>query len=213
MPLYPFSVVLALILTGVGIFLSVWGKNIPEKLGDMYVGRMIAHSVPLFYLMYITLYTIVPDTFYRGTQIVILFSIYLLAMSKREYLVRFLLLFSLLGVFFARPQFRTFTEHHYETSEIKEEWHALHEDLKQVMTANPNGELWENTVSMYTMEPKAIMAIPVGLAENFVLTEGTFSSEPGYLFFSKADPAISDPASSHSPEIIIFLASSIASFV
>ena len=47
---------------------------------------------------------------------------------------------------------------------------------------------------MYTMEPKAIMAIPVGLAENFVLTEGTFSSEPGYLFFSKADPAISDPA-------------------
>ena len=47
---------------------------------------------------------------------------------------------------------------------------------------------------MYTMEPKAIMAIPVGLAENFVLTEGTFSSEPGYLFFSKADPSLSDPA-------------------
>ena len=194
MPLYPFSVVLALILTGIGIFLSVWGKNIPEKLGDMYVGRMIAHSVPLFYLMYMTLYTIVPDTFYRGTQIVILFSIYLLAMSKREYLVRFLLLFSLLGVFFARPQFRTFMEHHYETSEIKEEWHALHEDLKQVMTADKEGELWENTVLMYTMEPKAIMAIPVGFAENFVLTEGTFSSEPGYLFFSKADPASSDPA-------------------
>ncbi|MBR4580409.1 MAG: hypothetical protein IKO32_04165 [Lachnospiraceae bacterium] len=193
MPLYPYSVVLALILAGIGIFLSVWGKNIPEKKNDVYVGRMIAHSVPLFYLMYMTLYTIVPDTFYRGTQIVIVFSLYLIATSKREYLVRFLLLFSLLGMFLARPQLSLFTEHHYETSQNKEEWKELRADLSKVMDAKKGAPLWDNTVLMYTMEPKAIMAIPVGFAENFVLTEGTFSSEPGYLFFSKANPIDSDP--------------------
>ena len=194
MPLYPFSVVLALILTGVGIFLAVWGKNVPEKIGDLYIGRMVAHSVPLFYLMYMTLYTIVPDTFYRGTQIVILFSFWLLAMSKREYLVRFLLLFSILGIFFARPQYRIFEEHHYETSQTKEEWRALRDDLGDVMEVRPDGSLWENTVLMYTMEPKAILAIPTGFAENFVLTDGTFTTEPSWLFFSKADPNECDPA-------------------
>ena len=41
---------------------------------------------------------------------------------------------------------------------------------------------------MYTMEPKAICAVPVGLAQNYVLTDGVFSNEPGYLFFSKKEP-------------------------
>jgi len=193
MPLYPYSVLFALLLLGIGIFLAVWGKNNPEKADDLYVGRMIAHSVALFYLMYLTLYTIVPDTFYRGTQIVVLFSMYLMAMSKREYLVRLLLLVALIGFAFAKPQFKTFTEHRYETSEIREEWNELKEDLSASMSADSKKDLWDNTVLMYTMEPKVIAAVPVGLAENFVLTEGTFSSEPGYLFFSKADPEDCDP--------------------
>ena len=187
-PLYPYSVIFALILIGIGVFLAIWGKSNPEKAEDVYVGRMIAHSVALFYLMYLTLYTIVPDTFYRGTQIVILFSMYLLAMCKREYLVRFMLLLSLLGFAFARPQFKEFSEGHYVYSEQKEEWNALKDNLAKVMKADPEKDLWDNTVLMYTMEPKAISAIPAGLAENFVLSADQFSAECGYLFFSKADP-------------------------
>ena len=192
MPLYPYSVVFAVILIGIGIFLSVWGRSNPEKTDDVYIGRMIAHSVALFYLMYLTLYTIVPDTFYRGTQIVVLFSMYLMAMVKREYIVRFLLLLSLLGIAFARPQFKTFSAHHYEASVQKEEWNTLRKKLEGAIKADTKKDLWDNTVLMYTMEPKAIMAIPVGLAENFVLTDGAFSSECGYLFFAKGDPAAYD---------------------
>ena len=194
MPLYPYSVLFAVCLIGIGIFLSVWGKNSPEKAGDVCLGRMIAHSVSLFYIMYMTLYTIVPDTFYRGTQIVILFSLYLLALSKREYLVRFLILFSLVGLALAKPQYKVFTDHHYETSKTKQEWETLRDNLSSVMKADPGKGLWENTVLMYTMEPKAISAIPAGIAENFVLTKETYSKECGYLFFCKENPEDTDPA-------------------
>ena len=193
MPLYPYSVIFAISLVVVGLFLAIWGKNIPEKWEDVHIGRMVAHSVAIFYAMYITLYTIVPDTFYRGTQIVVIFSLYLIAMCKREYLVRFFLLFSLMGMFLAKPQFSAFMDHHYETSRAAGEWKALRSDLEEVVSVDKNAGLWDNTVLMYTMEPKAISAIPVGLSENFVLTEGTFSGEPKYLFFSKANPEDTDP--------------------
>ena len=193
-PLYPYSVLLAIALIAIGIFFIVRGKSNPEKKDDAYLGRMIAHSVAIFYLMYMTLYTIVPDTFYRGTAIVIIFSLYLAAMSKREYIVRFLLLFSLAGIFLMRPQYRMFTEHHYEASANKAEWNALSDDFSEVMAADTGKDLWDNTILMYTMEPKVICALPVGLSQNYVLTDGVFSNEPGYLFFSKKEPEDSDPA-------------------
>ena len=187
-PLYPYSVILALLLIGIGIFFVLRGNKNPERKEDLYLGRMIAHSVSLYYLMYLTLYTIVPDTFYRGTAIVIIFSLYLAAMSKREYIVRLLLLVSLAGVFLMKPQIQYFTEHHYEASKVKNEWKACSEKLDEALEVDTEKSLWDNTVLMYTMEPKAICAVPVGLAQNYVLTDGVFSNEPGYLFFSKKEP-------------------------
>ena len=43
------------------------------------------------------------------------------------------------------------------------------------------------------MEPKAICAVPVGPAENFVLEEGTFSENPEYLLFSKLSSEEANP--------------------
>lgn len=192
-PIYPYSVVLALIMIGVGLFMALRGKTNPEKKEDAYLGRMIAHSVMLFYVMYMSLYTILPDTFYRGTQIVILFSLYLLAMSKREYLVRLLLLVSLTGVFLSAGRFRYFTTDRYTASTGTAEWKELSEEWSAVLKADPSADKWDNTVLMYTMEPKAICAVPVGLAENFVLEEGTFSEEPGYLLFSKLSAEEANP--------------------
>ena len=192
-PLYPYSVLLALALLGVGCFMAARGRKNPERKEDEYLGRMIAHSVALFYLMYLTLYTIVPDTFYRGTQIVVIFSLYLIAMAKREYLVRFLLFFALIGVFLIRPQYRTFTENRYEASKNKQEWNALAKDWADVMKPDPAKSKWDNTVLMYTMEPKAILAVPAGMGENFVLSDGVFCEDAGYLLFSKENPEDCDP--------------------
>lgn len=184
-PIYLYSVVLALIIIGIGLFMILRGKANPEKKEDSYLGKIIAHSVMLFYVMYMTLYTILPDTFYRGTQIVIMFSLYLLAMSKREYLVRFLLIVCLAGVFLSTGRFRYFTAERYTHSATAGEWKELREDFGEVLQADPSAGKWDNTVLMYTMEPKVICAIPVGLAENFVLEEGTFSEDAKYLLFCK----------------------------
>ena len=192
-PIYPYSVILALVMIGVGLFMAFRGKANPEKKDDAYLGRMIAHSVALFYAMYMTLYTILPDTFYRGTQIVILFSLYLLAMCKREYLVRLLLLVSLAGVFLSAGRFRYFTADRYAHSAVQAEWNTLRNDWEKVLKADPSKDKWENTILMYTMEPKAICAVPVGPAENFVLEEGTFSENPEYLLFSKLSSEEANP--------------------
>ncbi len=192
-PLYPYSVLLALALLAIGLFMTVRGKKNPKKKEDEYIGRMISHSVALFYVMYLTLYTIVPDTFYRGTQIVVIFSLYLMAMARREYLVRFLMSFSFIGIFLMRPQYRAFIQNRYNVSETKTEWKALEDEFSDVLKPDSGKDLWDNTVLMYTMEPKVIMAIPAGLGENFVLTDGIFNKEAGYLLFSKTEPENSNP--------------------
>ena len=193
-PLYPYSVLFALALLAIGCFMTARGRKNPEKKEDEYLGRMISHSVALFYVMYLTLYTIVPDTFYRGTQIVVIFSLYLMAMAKREYLVRFLLLFSLVGIFLMRPQYRTFIEGRYEASKTGAEWKTLEEDFAGVLKPDSEKDLWGNTVLMYTMEPKVILAVPAGMGENFVLSDGVFCEEAGYLLFAKTDPTDVNPA-------------------
>ena len=191
-PLYPYSVLFAVALFAIGCFMTARGRKNPEKKEDEYLGRMISHSVALFYVMYLTLYTIVPDTFYRGTQIVVIFSLYLMAMAKREYLVRFLLFFSLIGIFLMRPQYRAFIQDRYMVSETKPEWKALEKEFSDVLQPDSKKDLWGNTVMMYTMEPKVILALPAGMGENFVLSDGIFNEEAGYLLFSKTEPEDSD---------------------
>ena len=132
-PLYPYSVLLALALLGVGCFMVARGRKNPER--------------------------------------------------KEEYLVRFLLFFALIGVFLIRPQYRTFTENRYEASKNKQEWNALAKDWADVMKPDPAKSKWDNTVLMYTMEPKAILAVPAGMGENFVLSDGVFCEDAGYLLF------------------------------
>lgn len=185
-PLYPYSVLLALAIIIAGLFMAFREKVISDKKKDPKIGRIVAHSVSLFYLMYLTLYTIVPDTFYRGTQIVVVFSLYLIAMCEREYIVRFFLLFSLAGVLLMKPQLTVFTQNRYTATKERDEWNDLKYDLEDVMSADSKKDLWDNTVLMYTMEPKVICAIPTGLAQNYVLEEGFFDENPGYLLFSKA---------------------------
>ena len=192
-PLYPYSVILAFSIIVVGLFMAFREKMITDKKTDPKIGRIVAHSVALFYLMYLTLYTIVPDTFYRGTQIVVIFSLYLIVMCEREYIVRFFLLFSLAGVFLMHPQLKTFTENRYTAMKEKDDWNELKLELNDIMVADPKKDLWDNTVLMYTMEPKVICAVPTGLAQNYVLEDGFFDEKPGYLLFSKTPDEKKNP--------------------
>jgi hypothetical protein len=61
------------------------------------------------------------------------------------------------------------------------------------MVADPKKDLWDNTVLMYTMEPKVICAVPTGLAQNYVLEDGLFDEKPGYLLFSKTPDEKKNP--------------------
>ena len=59
----------------------------------------------------------------------------------------------------------------------KEEAKVLETAFTAVESENP----WENTVAMYTMEPKAICAMPAGVGVNFIMEDGVLPEEAEYL--------------------------------
>lgn len=197
-PLYPFHVLICIALVGVGIALAVLAvatyrkqqKDSSQKLGenkDFVIGLCVSYSVAIFFLMYMSLYTIVPDTFMRGTYIVVIFSLYLLFMVERKWFVRGIILFQAIGLFLMAPNWKDFMTDRVEIAAQNEEWASLENQFAEVITFRDSKDPWDNTVLMYTMEPKAICAVPAGMGVNFVLTDGVFTSDAEYLLFSKRD--------------------------
>jgi len=80
--------------------------------------------------------------------------------------------------------FKYFSEERYMTTEQKAEWNVLEEELARVIEINDEQSEWENTVAIFTLEPKVIASIPGGAGVNMMLYEDKIPTEAGYLLFS-----------------------------
>lgn len=192
-PLIPFHVLLSVILVLASLlilfaFLSKKKKKKPWS-KDAVIALIVVYSVALFYWMYMTLYSIDPFTFMRGTYIVVIFSMYLLAMTENAWLYRGLLVLQTVSLFFLPVNMEYYMTGHYMTEEIYAQWDALEEQVSEVICVDKELGPWENTVAMYTMEPKAICAMPAGIGVNFIMEDGILPEEAEYLFFS-VTPAV-----------------------
>lgn len=209
-PLIPFHVLFALILVlvALGIVIAVIikkrSKHLPngsnselEKADqnsedvkvypskDVTIAIIVIYSIALFLGMYMTLYSIDPFTFMRGTYIVVIFAMYLMAMMDGKWLYNGLLALQAVSLFFLPVNMDYFMTGHYMSAEEYAEWDALEEEVSSVISVTDTENPWENTVAMYTMEPKAICAMPAGVGVNFIMEDGILPEEAEYLFFSK----------------------------
>ena len=180
---YIFHVMIALLLV-VSSVITIFDKKGKKK--DKTIATIALYSVCIFFFMYMTLYTIVPDTFMRGTEIVILFSFFLLMMSEDKYLAWALIICNATGLLFLPVNLKNFQgSERYQTAEERREWRELKEDLQYVITIKDSRDPWDNTILMYTMEPRIILAMPEGMGLNFVLHNDYYGKEPGYIFIPK----------------------------
>ena len=132
-----------------------------------------------------TLYSIDPFTFMRGTYIVVIFAMYLMAMMDGKWLYNGLLVLQAVSLFFLPVNMDYFMTGHYMSAEEYAEWDVLEAEIAEVISVTDSENPWENTVAMYTMEPKAICAMPAGVGVNFIMEDGILPEEAEYLFFSK----------------------------
>ena len=155
----------------------------PSK--DVTIAIIVIYSIALFFGMYMTLYSIDPFTFMRGTYIVVIFAMYLMAMMDGKWLYNGLLVFQAVSLFFLPVNMDYFMTGHYMSAEEYAEWDVLEAEIAEVISVTDSENPWENTVAMYTMEPKAICAMPAGVGVNFIMEDGILPEEAEYLFFSK----------------------------
>ena len=180
---YIFHVMIALLIT-VSSVITIFSKNAEKE--DVIITAVSLYSICMFFFMYMTLYTIVPDTFMRGTEIAVIFSLYFLMMTKDRYLAWAIVICNATGLLFLPVNLRNFAgEERYYTKAQTAEWRELENDLKDAIGVKESDDPWENTLLMYTMEPKAILAIPEGMGLNFILHNDYYGTDPEYLFFAK----------------------------
>lgn len=152
---------------------------------DIIIALIVIYSIALFFGMYMTLYSIDPFTFMRGTYIVVIFAMYLMAMMDEKWLYNGLLVLQAVSLFFLPVNMDYFMNGHYMSAEEYAEWDMLENKIADVISVSDTENPWDNTVAMYTMEPKAICAMPAGIGVNFIMEDGILPEEAEYLFFSK----------------------------
>lgn len=201
-PLIPFHVLFSvvLVLVSVGIIIAFAVKSKKKKASeqvatkkeekkislskDVIIAIIIVYSVALFYWMYMTLYSIDPFTFMRGTYIVVIFSMYLLVMMDGRWFSNTLIALQAVSLCFLPVNMDYYMTGHYMEAEEQAEWSDLEAAVSDVIKVDESRGAWENTVAMYTMEPKAICAMPAGIGVNFIMEDGILPNEAEYLFFS-----------------------------
>lgn len=164
---------------------------------DVSIAVIVAYSVALFFAMYMTLYSIDPFTFMRGTYIVVIFSMYLLAMTEQRWLYEGLLVLQAVSLLFLPVNMDYYMTGHYMSAEEEIQWETLEEEVSGAIQVDHDAGAWENTVAMYTMEPKAICSLPAGVGVNFIMEDGILPENAEYLFFSTI------PADEQSTEWIV----------
>lgn len=154
-----------------------WGKT--EK-----ILTIICFSVSLYLGAYITVYSLEVFTFFRGIGIVVLFSLYLLCMAEDFLWYRGFLVFYAVGMFFLPANLADFSTERYLLLEERGQWDELAAELEEVILIEKDAEPWDNTVVLYTLEPKVIASIPAGAGVNMMMYQTHIPEEAGYLLFS-----------------------------
>ncbi len=188
--IYVFHLMISLLLTVAGLRLF-FSKKSDEK--DKAIGLIVAYAILIFFFMYMTLYTIVPDTFMRGTEIIVVFSLMFMTLTSDKLLAWAIIVCNATGLLFLPMNLKTFqgVERYYTKAEQKE-WKELSETFSDVFVLDENADTWDNTIVMFTMEPKAIAAVPSGFGVNFILNGIYDGNEAGYLLFTKHEIRRSD---------------------
>ena len=57
--------------------------------------------------------------------------------------------------------------------------------MESVITVTEGVDPWENTIAMFTLEPKVLSSMPAGSGVNMMLYSDEIPAEVEYLFFSK----------------------------
>lgn len=197
-PLIPFHVLFSIILIVVSIVIILACVIKKKKIGhDAGIAMIVMYSVSIFYWMYMTLYSIDPFTFMRGTYIVVIFAMYLMAMMECKWLYPGLLVLQAVSLFFLPANMDYYMTGHYMSAEENARWESLENAISDAIVVEEDRDAWENTVAMYTMEPKAICAVPAGAGINFIMEDGILPENAEYLFFSTI------PAAEQSTEWIV----------
>lgn len=195
-PLIPWHVLFSILLVFIALipFIRMFaGKKKDENRHDGILGAIVIYSIPLFYLMYMTLYSIEPFTFVRGTQIAVVFSVWLLALMKDKILFYVILALQAVSLIFLPANMEYFMQDRYVTEETKKEWSQLEDAFSEVFVLEESEEPWDNTIYLYTMEPKVICAIPGGFGVNFIMQDGIFPEDAEYVLCSKTEPEAVNP--------------------
>lgn len=188
--IYVFHLMISIILSVTGLIMF-FNKKSKEK--DKTIGMISAYSICIFFFMYMTLYTIVPDTFMRGTEIAVVFSLMFMMLTEGKWVAGMLIVFNAVGLLFLPLNLKNFQgEERYYTKEEQSDWKELSENFESVLSINEDGDRFDNMIMMYTMEPRAIAAVPAGLGVNFVLSGEYVNSEAGYLLFTKHEERRAD---------------------
>ncbi len=184
-PLIPYFVLFAIMLVVVSLFL--FARKNSKK--DKAIGLICAYSIVIFFWMYLTLYSIDPFTFMRGTYIAVIFSMYFLAMTEKKWLYPVILALQAVSLLWLPVNMDYYMTGHYISVEEEKQWDALETAVGNVIIMDESKDIWGNTVAMYTMEPKAVCAMPAGIGVNFIMQDGILPKEAGYLFFSTVPAA------------------------
>ncbi|MBP5564360.1 MAG: hypothetical protein J6X45_01405 [Lachnospiraceae bacterium] len=180
---YIFHVMIMLLII-VSSAMTFFSKTSEKK--DKTLSLISIYSICIFVFMYMTLYTIVPDTFLRGTEIPVIFSIYLLMLTSDRYFAWTIIFCNLTGMVFLPVNLKNFAkeERYYSREEIRE-WKQLEKEIAETIRIKESDNPWDNAILMYTMEPKAILAMPKGMGQNYAMDSDFYSSDAGYIFIPK----------------------------
>lgn len=162
-------------------------KNDDYKKTDVIIYAMTTYSVGIFVFMYISLYSLARFTFFRGTGIVILFAMYLFVMlkEKRMYWI-FAIIFGI-GIIFLPMNQKDFNNERYLNEMDQNEWISLEEELTALIPMVETDDPWENTIAVYTLEPRVLSSLPAGAGINMMMNSSVFAEDAKYILLPIKD--------------------------
>lgn len=151
---------------------------------DRILCLQVAFGTALFLGAFITVYSLEAFTFFRSLGIVVLFSLYLLLLTGDRWLFPVLLVCYAVGMLFLPANSRDFNAERYPQKEMVTEWDELAEQMERVIHVQEGVDPWQNTVALFTLEPKVLASMPAGSGVNMMLYSDEIPLEAEYLFFS-----------------------------
>jgi hypothetical protein len=131
--------------------------------------------------MYITVYSLERFTFFRGVGIVILFAMYLLVLLENKKVYLFFAVLYGIGMIFLPMNINDFNVERYPSEEVRNEWDLLAEELEEVLIIEKSENPWENTVAVYSLEPRVLASIPEGVGVNMMIESSVFAEDAKYI--------------------------------